>query len=319
MLVLDEAQVRHHLPMRDAIDSVQEALIEHGRGRVQTTARSRVRAGPSTLNVMSAAFPNHGLLGVKAYTTQPLGPEAYYLLFGRGGHLLCLMEADELGRIRTGATTGVATRHMARPGARRALVVGAGFQAETQVQALAALEGVDSIEVWSRTTSSAQALVGRLQPTVRPALAVVDDLPAAVGGAEIITLVTSSPEPVVMADWLRPGVHINAVGSNRSEEAELDERAVAAARAVVVDSKDQAKMESGELVRAARKGLFSWDDAIELAALLAGRATFQREEDDITVFKSNGLALEDLAVARTVLSRATRALRADAEGAGERA
>lgn len=304
MLLLSEAEVRRLLPMADAIEAVREGLAAYGTTRVQNTPRTRVALGSTTLNVMSAAFADRGLLGVKAYTTSARGPEAYYLLFAESGGLLCLMEADELGRVRTGATSGVATRLLARPDSRVALLVGAGFQADTQLLALAAFPNLETIQIWSRRRESAEGLRDRVVRQVSVQLVVVDDLPAAVGRSDIITTATSAPVPVVHGAWLQPGVHVNAVGSNRAEEAEIDGAAVARARIVAVDAEDQARLESGDLINAVREGAFDWEDAVGLADLLAGRARFERRPEDVTLFKSNGLALEDLAVARRVYQQA---------------
>lgn len=308
MLLLTEADVRRHLPMGEAIGAVRAALMAYGAGRVRNTPRARVAVASTTLNVMSSAFPDQGLLGVKAYTTGERGPEAYYLLFGADGGLLCLMEADELGRIRTGATTGVATRLLARPGSRRALVVGAGFQADTQLLAVAAFPGLESVGIWSRRRASAEALLERLSGSVSVQLEVVEDLPAAVASSDIVTTVTSAATPVLRGAWLKPGTHVNAVGSNRAREAELDAEAVAGAYLVVVDAVEQARQESGDLIKAAEVGAFAWEDAVELAGLLAGRRRLERGAEDVTLFKSNGLALEDLAVARCVYQRALAAM-----------
>lgn len=307
MVLLTEEEVRRHLPMAEAIEAVRGALKAFGAGRVPNTPRARVAIGSTTLNVMSSAFPDEGVMGAKAYTTGERGPEAYYLLFSADGRLLCLMEADELGRIRTGATTGVATRLLARPGSRRALVVGAGFQADTQLLALATFPGLESIALWSRRRASAEAFRDRVADAVTVPVAVVEDLAAAVARSDIVTTVTSAPTPVIEGAWLKPGTHVNAVGSNRAHEAELDAAAVAAARLVVVDAVEEARRESGDLINAAAAGAFAWEDAVDLAHLLAGRVRFERGADDVTLFKSNGLALEDLAVARRVYGRALEA------------
>lgn len=305
-IYLSEADVVALLPMPRAMEAVESGLRELGLGQAQNQPRQRVNIGKVTLNVMPAAIPGLGVLGAKNYSAGPGGPRAYFLLFDAEGVLLALMEADELGRIRTGATTGVATRYLSRPDARVAALIGAGFQAETQVRALCEARPLEEVRVWSRRPEAVRAFCARLQPEVKARLAPAADVQAAVAGADIVTTITSSPEPVLCGEWLAPGTHVNAAGNNRVYEREIDADTVARADVIVADSVAQAKIESGDLVMAAAEGVPVWDRAHDLAAVIAGKAPARSAAAQITLFKSNGLALEDVAAGYAVYQEALR-------------
>lgn len=305
-IYLSESDVVSLLPMARAIEAVEAGLRELGLGQAQNQPRQRVNIGKVTLNVMPAAIPAIGVLGVKNYTGGPGGPRAYFLLFDAEGVLLALMEADELGRIRTGATTGVATRYLARDDARIAALIGTGFQAETQLRAMCEVRPLTEVRVWSRRPEAAQAFCARLQPELRVALMPTPDVRTAVSEADIVTTITSSPEPVLLGKWLTPGVHVNAAGNNRVHEREIDAETVARAHLIVADSVAQAKLESGDLVMAAAEGVPVWDRAVDLAPVVAGNAPGREAASQTTLFKSNGLALEDVAVGHAVYREAAR-------------
>lgn len=310
-LLLTEQDVTALLPMDRAIAEVEAALRDMGLGQAENRDRTRVKAGEAVLNVMSAALPGKGVLGVKSYTVSPRGPVALFLLYDDTGALLAVMEADELGRIRTGAATGVATKYMARPDSRIAAIVGTGFQADTQLLAMAAVLELEEVRVYSRRREAVDAFCGRMAPRLRARLVPAESVEAAVDGADVVTTITNAPEPVLFGRWLAPGVHVNAAGSNRAYEREIDSVTVERAVRIAVDSLSQAHIESGDLVLAERDGVDVWPRVVELPRLVAGQHPGRTEPGEITLFKSNGLAVEDVAVARWVYQEAVR------QGAGQ--
>ena len=305
-LLLTERDVVALLPMERAIAEVEAALRELALGRAENRDRMRVKAGEATLNVMCAALPGRRVLGAKNYTASPRGPVAFFLLYADTGELLAIMEADELGRIRTGATTGVATKHMARPESRVAALIGTGFQAETQLLAMTAVLPLEEVRVYSRRPAAVEAFCARLAPQVQARLVPAASVQEAVRGADVVTTVTNAVEPVLFGEWLAEGVHINAVGNNRVYEREIDAVTVERAAVIAVDSLSQARIESGDLVLAEQDGATVWPKVIELPEIVAGRRPGRTAAGQITMFKSNGLALEDVAVAHWVYQEAVR-------------
>lgn len=303
-LCLTEEDVKAYLSIGDVLESVKEALKEYGKGAVDNQIRRRVRLDSVTLNTMSAALPALGVMGTKVYTTGPHGPNAHFLLFDNSGTLLCRMEADELGRLRTAAVSALATRLMAKKESRVMALFGTGFQAESQLLVIAAHQPLRQVRVWSRQWSRAVQFCQRMEPEVEVELIPVPDPREAVEGVDIVTTATSAPTPILYGDWVEEGVHINAIGSNRADEREVDAATIARASRIVVDSKEQAKVESGDLILAEQEGESVWDKVQELSDLLITESAGRGSDREITLFKSNGLALEDVAVAYVVYRKA---------------
>ncbi|GGH88615.1 ornithine cyclodeaminase/alanine dehydrogenase-like protein (mu-crystallin family) [Pullulanibacillus pueri] len=303
-LYLSENDVTTLLSMEEAIKAVEYGLKEFANKRAQNQPRNRVVVGSTTLNVMSSSMTEQKILGVKNYTTTPKGPNAYFLLFSEEGELLCLMEADELGRIRTGATTALATKWLSKADANTVTLIGTGFQAETQLKAICEVRNIEQIKVWSRRQESIQSFCKQLQSEVQAELLPVSDIEKAVQGSDIITTVTSATEPVLKGEWISEGAHINAVGNNRINEREIDSRAVKVADVIITDSIEQSKNESGDLVLAVAEGVEVWNRIKNLSDLLIGSVKGRESEDQVTLFKSNGLAIEDISVAYYVYKKA---------------
>lgn len=312
-LLLREKDVVRLLPVRDAIVAVEAALREHAEGKAGCAPRARVKLPSGLFHSMSAALPAQDVCGLKAYTATPSGVRFVVLLFSATeGTLEAILEAERLGQIRTGAASGVATRLLARADSKVMALMGAGFQAETQLEACAAVRRLDEVRVWSRTAEKVREfctrMSSRLGLSVRPA----DTPQEACRGADLIVTATSSREPIVRAGWLEKGAHINAVGSNQAHRRELEGAAVGRCDVVTTDLMEQAKLESGDLLEAVREGSLDWAKVSELGAVLTGRSPGRTAAGQCTLFKSNGIALEDVAVAALVHRRALGA------GAGER-
>jgi len=211
------------------------------------------------------------------------------------------VEASVLGQIRTGAASGVAAKYMARPDSRVMTLFGAGFQAQSQVEALArVLPKLERINLVSRSPERAQKFRADLMAAVDAEVVIAQDVEQAVAAADVVTTATGSAQPLFNGAWLRPGVHVNAVGSNYAEKRELDALAVRRASRIVVDDIAVAKMESGDLIGAEP----DWSAIRPLSEVVAGRAPGRASRDEITLFESQGIGLEDLAVGCHVVRRA---------------
>ncbi|MBI4392081.1 MAG: ornithine cyclodeaminase family protein, partial [candidate division NC10 bacterium] len=295
------------LTMAEALEAVEEAFRQHGQGSAVNRPRARVRVPQGILHVMAAGLPPEGVLGFKAYTAFGGTVRFHVHLYSaEDGRLLAIMEADRLGRIRTGAASGVATRYLARPGASVVGIFGTGWQAGSQLQAICAVREVREIRAYGRDAARRVAfcreMEAALQVPVRPA----PEPRAVVEGADIVTTMTTAKAPVFDGRWLEEGTHLNAAGSNFPQKQEIDKAAVTAARRIVVDSKEQAQIECGDLIAPISRGLLSWDQVHELGEVVAGKIPGRERPEDITLFESQGLALEDMAVAAVVYRKALR-------------
>lgn len=311
-LSLREADITRLLKMPDVIGAVEDAFRQWGRGRAVNRPRQRITADGSVMQVMSAAIPDLGVMGLKAYSTAQGTTRFVCMLYStETGELLAVMEANRLGQMRTGAASAVATKYLAGPAAGAVGIIGTGWQARSQIAALAVVRPIALVKAYSRDvqrrTVFAQEMTEELAADVEP----VESAEDAAEGVDIIVTATTARDPVLEGRWLRPGVHINAVGSNWATRRELDGEAVARADHIVVDDLDQARVEAGDLIAPADEGALDWSRLTELGAVVAGRAPGRRSADEITLFESQGIALEDVAAMKLAYDRARE------EGLGE--
>lgn len=304
-LYLNEEHAQTLLTMTDALECVQQAFRLQGEGRIDLQPRRRVRAPGGTLHVMFAADPETGYLGLKSYTSFGSGVRFHILLYSaQTGELLALMEADQIGRLRTGAACGVASSLLARGDARIAAVIGAGHQAGTQVEALTHCRDLDEVRVFCRSEKRrhdfAAEMSARLGIWVLPAASAE----AAVDGAGIVTTITSSAEPVLQSSWLAPGCHLNAAGSNSLLRRELDRETVEKCDLVTVDSLEAVDLEGGDLLPSLQSARLYRSRIVELGQVAAGHHPGRTEAGQITLFKSHGLATQDIALAALLYERA---------------
>ena len=301
-LYLSEADVASLLDAADAVDLVEASFRRLAAGSVAIVPRERLPIGDGYLAVMPAVDEELGFAGLKAYAVAGGGATFAVLLFSTDdGSLAAIVEADHLGRLRTGAASAVAARHLARPGATSLGVIGCGRQAETQVAAIrAALPALERVVVSCRTPE-------RLAAFCRKHDAEAADAPQDAAECDVVVTVTSSSDPVLRGDWLRPGALVCAVGANRAQARELDNEVLRRATFVCCDSREQARRESGDLIDPVAAGVLDWLEVHELQEVVAGELSGRTRDEDIVVFKSNGLAAWDLAVAAEALSRARAA------------
>jgi ornithine cyclodeaminase/alanine dehydrogenase-like protein (mu-crystallin family) len=298
-----ESLVREALPMRDAVRAVEDVFRELGAGGAENRPRQRVRAPGRMLHTMSASSAALGYLGVKTYLTGRDGMRFVLLLFDQDdGALAAIMEADGLGQIRTGAATGVAADYLAPPGAASVGIVGCGYQAETQLEALSVVRPLARVEAYCRDPERrvrfAEVMSRRLALEVTP----VASGEAAVRGKPVVVAVTTAVEPVVRGEWLAPGGFVAAAGGNSLKRRELDLAAVRHAERIVVDDREQARIECGDLAPLVARGEASWDALETLGDVVAAGKRSTRT--GAALFESQGIAAEDIAVAALVYRRA---------------
>ena len=303
-LFLTEGEVESLLDMRSTLEAVEEILRQYAEGRATNHARRRVALPGSGLNVMFAGAPEIGALGLKAYSVARSGARFYTMLFDpESGELLSIMQSDKLGQLRTGAASGVATKYLAREDATTLGIYGAGWQAESQLEAIAAVRKLDRIVVHSRTEESRKAFAEKMGERLGLEIETTH-APEEPAAQDIVVTVTSSVEPILQGEWLKPGAHVNAAGSNFLFKTEIDRDVVKRASLVTMDSREELGLEAGNLLQAVETGAVLPEAIRELGQVIAGQLEGRRSPEDITLFVSQGLALEDLGAARLVYDRA---------------
>lgn len=304
-LVLTEADVENILTMPDAIRVVEDAFREIGNGHAINRSRQRVRVPNGILHVMPAGLPTRGYLGFKYYSAfRPKPRFWFHLIDANTGNLVAVMQADRLGQQRTGAASGVATKYLAREEASSVGIIGTGWQAESQLQAVCAVRKIRVVYCFSRDADKRQAFAQKMSAMLNVEVRAVKSAEEAMHGIDIAITITTTHEPVLYGDWLVPGTHVNAAGANRVEARELDDRVIQKSALICTDSVEQARLEAGDLVSPVQRGLLSWNQVYELGQVVAGKVRGRANRDDITVFKSLGIALEDVAVGAWVYERA---------------
>jgi alanine dehydrogenase len=307
VLLLNEAEVSGLYAVRNAIEDVEMALRQLGEGAAINQPRNRVITGNGSLQVMSGFVPGAQALGLKYYSASRSGASFVVSLFdSETGQLLAIMEGNTLGQIRTGAASGVASKVLARADASSVSVIGSGWQARTQLEAVCAVRNIERANVFSRDSERRGAFARDMSEKLEIPVTAADSGEEAVRGTDIVIVITNARTPVLEGQWLEPGMHVNAAGSNRANAAELDVAAVARANVITVDQLDDAKIESGDLIAAVQADAVAWENVIELGTILAGKAEGRVADEQITLFESQGLAIEDLVAARRVYDLATK-------------
>jgi ornithine cyclodeaminase/alanine dehydrogenase-like protein (mu-crystallin family) len=296
-LYLMEAEVGQLISPADAIAAVEASFQRLAQGAVDNRPRYRHKADGGAFAVMSAVDHELGLAGVKAYAAVPGGTFAVCLFDLASGELTAVIEADKLGQLRTGAASGVAAKHLA--GEATGLgIIGCGWQAESQVLCIReAVPTIERVVAYCRTEKNLRRFCRKLK--AEPGESHRD--PAQ---EDIVVTATTSSDPVLRGEWLRPGALVCAMGANVRRSRELDNAVVERASFICCDSVEQAKVESGDLVEPVEQGLLDWLEVHELQEVVAGEIHGRQSEDDIVLFKSNGIAAWDVAIGALAVERA---------------
>jgi alanine dehydrogenase len=305
VLLIKEADVRELLTMQLALEAVDASFKALADGSAINLPRRRIAYEKGVLHVMASTVRSEHALGLKAYPTFG-GPTQFLvpLWDSETGRMLALIEADWLGRMRTGAASGIGTKYMARQDARALGLFGTGGQARTQLLAVCAVRPIERVHVFSRSAENRDAFVAEMQPQVQAELIAVADARAAVEGMDVIATMTTASQPVFDGAWLSPGTHINAAGANHLRRREVDAQTVGRAARVAADSVEQARLESGDLAQAVAEGAIAWDDVVEFSDIAGGKLAGRGSDDDITLFESLGISVWDVAAAARVYALA---------------
>lgn len=305
-LLLRESDVEQLLTMKDAMDLVEKVHREYSAGQASDVPRERTRLPKAALQLLQGAVPSAGVFGYKAYTTSREGARfLVYAFDADNGRLAGVVEADRLGMMRTGAIGGVAAKWLAREDARVAGVFGSGWQAHGQIEALQLARKLERVKVYSRTREKLEKFCEEMRAKTKLDVVPAASAEDAVRGSDIVVTITKSATPVFSGEWLAPGTHINAAGSNSLVRREIDERTVLMASRVVVDSRATALKEAGDLLPALDQGRLAAGALAEIGEVIAGTRAGREAPDEITLFESQGMAIQDLAVAAHLLKLAS--------------
>src|SRR6476469_5612519 len=301
-LYLTELDVANLLSPADAVEAIEACFLRMAGGAVENRPRYRLRLEGGALAVMAASDLELGYAGEKVYAGFPDGARFVVLLFRADEpELVAVLEADKLGQLRTGAASGVAAKHLAASGASSLGVIGCGWQAEAQVACIrAALPQIEHVVAYCRTEERLRAFCE--EHGAEPGESHQD--PAA---CDVVVTATTSRDPVLRGEWLRAGALVCAVGANDGRRRELDNVVLERSAFVCCDSVDDAKLESADLIEPVGSRVLDWLEVHELQEVVGGEVTGRQSDEDIVVFKSNGLAAWDVAVAAVAVARARAA------------
>ncbi|MBA4187746.1 MAG: ornithine cyclodeaminase [Planctomycetaceae bacterium] len=307
VLYLTEAEVSRVLTMDLALEAVGAAFRKLALDEAMNVPRQRCQTDLAMLHVLPAAAKTLGVLGFKAYTTTKAGARFHITLYdGKTGEMMAILEADLIGQFRTGAASGIATKKLARPNSATIGCIGTGKQARTQVLAMCKVLPVKSVRVFGRDAGKRSEFVTLLAAETGVEVVAVDQAADAAQGMDVVITATSAREPVLQGQWVSTGQHLNLIGSNFLTKAEADLEVFRKATLVVVDSKEQAKTEAGDFVAALNSGVLNWGDVVDFAPLWMGKYPGRGSPQDVTVFKSLGLGIEDIALAARVVELAKK-------------
>lgn len=310
-ILLKETDVEKLITMDLAVEAIDEAFKLQGQQNADNAPRRRCRLDHGLLHVMSASMPTLGYAGLKSYTSVSGVTRFSVFLYKGDGQPVAVIEANRLGQLRTGAASAVATRYMARQESSRLGLFGTGFQARSQLQAICSVRPIKTVVAYSRDPEKREKFCKEMTELLGMGVYPAATPEEAVKDMDIVVTATTSKEPVFKGEWLSEGTHINAIGSNFLAKREIDAEAIRRSACIVVDSCEQAMLESGDLDCAAKVDAFYWEDVRELGLVVTGEFPGREDASEITLFESQGIALEDIALAVRVYERAVN------EGLGE--
>jgi alanine dehydrogenase len=286
----------------ELLDSAARALAA---GTASNTPRQRPATTGIFMNLMGAGLD--GRIGHKCYPiARPRGANFMVTLYDNDASLLALIQSNRLGQIRTGAASGLATRLMAREDASVAAVIGTGKQARTQLEAVCRVRPIKHARAAGRNPEHTQKFCTEMSALLGIPVEPATDVATAVRGSHVVITMTSAVDPLVLGSMLEPGMHINAAGSNKASAAEIDADVVRRADIVAVEDLAQAKIESGDLLRAEKAGAWDWSRAVLLSDIVTGKVPGRTSDDQITLFESLGVAIWDIAAANYIYDQCVK-------------
>lgn len=305
VLFLTEDHVRELLDMPTAIEIIEEMFRELANGRVKNVPRQRVQAGKMLLHTMSGACDYLGVGGWKAYSTTREKARFHVGLYDLAtGEMLAIIEADLLGQLRTGAVSGVATKFLARPDAKVVGLFGAGLQAATQLKAVCSARKIQRVEVYCRDAVRRESFAAQMSEYCATEVVPGQAPDEVASDKDIVITATTSKTPVFDGRSIDEGTHLNVIGSNFLAKTEVDVTTIQRADSLICDSVEQCRLEAGDFVPSIEAGITDWPLMHDLADIVSGRDTGRALPENITLFKSVGLAIEDVALGAKLLQLA---------------
>ena len=297
-IFLSEREVERIVTMPLALEAVEGAHLAHGEGTAIDFPRQRARLPATTMHILQGALPSEGVLGYKVYTSSREGTRFQVHLYDAvNGRQLAVIDANFLGMMRTGAMGGLAARWLAREDARVLGVFGAGWQARSQIEAACAVRPIEVVKVFSRTREKLEVFCEQMSTLLGRTVVAARTAEETVRGSDIVVTITTSSTPLFSADWLEDGTHITAAGSNSLIRREIDEATVRRAARIVVDARPTALREAGDLLPLLEKGRLHDGQLVEIGEVMVGSRPGRRSGTEVTLFESQGMAIQDLALA----------------------
>ena len=304
-IYLKEDDVNELISVSESINILENAIKARSEGKIWNHPRYRLPINNGNYNFMAASWPEKNVVGHKSYTAGKNGANFHNMIYGCNGEgLLAIIESNRLGQIRTGAASGLASRFLSKKTSSKIGVIGTGYQAETQVEAVCDVRDISIIKVFSRTKNKRELFKSKMTKILGDRISICNSLEEVSDGIDILITITNSVDPVVTSEMISRGLHINAAGNNSWMKSEIDIKAFSEFNLVVTDDVEQSKIECGELIMAVEKGIFSWDKVVQLDSVVSGNIKGRLTDQDVTLFESQGIALEDLAVSEFIYKRA---------------
>lgn len=292
---LTEADIQQLLTMPIALEAMAEAHQALAENRAIDIPRARIHLPAGTQHVLQAAAPGLGYIGFKYYYTRPTGKSFYvHLINTETAKLEAVIEAVWMSMVRTGAASGVATDHLAVKDAGVLGQIGAGYQGQSQLEAVCRVRQIRTAKVYARNRDKLVAWCEKMSKKTGIPVLPAESAEAAVRGAHVVNVITKSAEPVLKGEWLEPGQHINAAGSNALTRREIDDAVVRKCDVITVDSRGTAEKECGDLLPAVEKGWVRWNQLTEIGEVIAGKAPGRTSAGQLSLYESHGMGLQDL-------------------------
>ena len=304
-LLLTDDQVKQLVSIDDVLPVVENMFFHEGRGEVTVVPRERIQAGPNYLAYMGGANDYQEKMGMKVYSHCGDNLQFYVILFDSfSGELLLLTRADSLGRLRTAATSAIGAKYLSNNDSETLAIIGSGYQASTQLEATCKVRGIKKILAYSRTKENcinfSKEMTSSLGIPVEPCQSAQD----AVSNADIVITITTADSPVIDSSWLTPGTTVIAPGNARWNAQEIDFGTIDQSDLIVVDTIEGCKTEAGELMAAAEKGLFKWEQVKELSSIVSGESSGRTHDEELILFKFVGMGPLDIVTAQLIYKKA---------------
>lgn len=309
-IYLSNEDVRTLLPMDECVDLMEQVFRDEADGKAVNLPRQHLPLSKGFHRTVQGIAEGFGVYGMKTYGSdrRPNAPNRtryLVLLYSlETGGLDAIVDARDLGQIRTGAVSGLATKYMAREDATTLGIIGTGWEARAQIAAMSVVRNISHVKAYSRSAENREAFSAEMREKHGLDVDPVDTAEEAARDVDILVTITGANEPVMSGEWLVPGMHVNAIGATGTNRRELDVEAVRRSDLIVVELLEQSKNDSGELLDAEREGVFDWSNVTELADIVVGKATGRPSPEAITQFNALGVGTEDLAAASVVYRKA---------------